>query len=138
MEQRTADRSNAMSNGELITANRAQVLQSFKRDALAPAAGAVMTIVQFGGVIDRGEHLDRHIYNRLPPLNVGDEYVAFLYRSETGEYGIHGAEEGAFSIRNGRVYPAGTGGVATAWNGRAAAKFFEALQVTTQVPTRGQ
>ena len=92
-----------------------------------------MTIVQFGGVIDRGDYLDRHLYNRLPPLNVGDEYVAFLYRSETGDYSIHGAEEGAFRIRNGRVESPGGGGVAAAWKGRSAAKFFEALRITSQV-----
>ena len=136
--QSTAQRESGAPSGELTTSNRSLVLRSFKGDALTPADGAVITIDQSGGIIDRGDHLDRHDHNRLAPLNVGDEYVLFLYRGETGTYTILGAEEGAFRIRNGRVESAGSGGVATAWKGRSAAKFFEALRITRGIPTRSE
>jgi hypothetical protein len=136
--QSTADREAGPPNGELTTSNQSQVLHGFKRDALSPGDGSVITIVQGGGRIDRGDYVEFHGYNRLAPLNVGDEYVLFLYRDASGAYGIHGAEEGAFRIRNGRVESPGSGGVAEAWKGRSAAKFFEGLRITSQVPAPSQ
>jgi hypothetical protein len=107
--------------------NTVQVLQTFKGVAVMPGAGATMTIQQGGGQLDRGDYIEHHTYNRLPPLNVGDEYVLFLLRGTDGSYSILGAEEGAFRIRNARVEPLGGGGAAAAWKERSAAKFFQRL-----------
>lgn len=112
---------------ELTTLSRVQVLQSFKRSKHAPIAGSIVDIRQGGGRIDRGEYIDLHQFNKLAPLNVGEEYVLFVY-DNAGDHTIYGAEEGAFRVRNGRVEPLGGGGAASAWKGRPAERFFEALR----------
>jgi hypothetical protein len=116
-------------SGHVTTVNRVQVLQSFKRSAQAPMAGSIVTIRQGGGRIDRGDYIDSHSFKRLAPLNVGDEYVLFVYVDPAGTYTIYGAEEGAFRVRNGRVDALGSGGAASAWRGRSAERFFEALRI---------
>ena len=110
----------------LRTVNRGHVLQSFNGSAVTPKRGATIDVVQGGGRIDRGDYVDTQTYNRLPPLNVGDEYVLFLTAVPEG-FWIHGSEDGAFRIRNGRVEPLGEGGAASAWKERPAAAFYEAL-----------
>jgi hypothetical protein len=131
--QETTDRAVSASDDHrgFTTSSRAQVHQSFKSNPLAPAASSVVAIHQEGGRIDRGEYIDHHSFNKLDPLNVGDEYVLFLYVDPSGRHTIHGSEEGAFRIRNGRVEPLGTGGAASAWRGRSVTKFFEALRAAT-------
>lgn len=117
--------------GELKTINRVEVLQSFNHRARARVAGSLV-IQQGGGRIDRGDYIDYHRFNRLRPLNVGDEYVLFLVSDSEGAYWIHGSEEGAFRIRNGVVEPLGQGGAATAWKRHPTDKFFEALRGLTR------
>ena len=112
----------------LMTSSQATVLQFYKTSPLAPVAQPAMTIEQGGGRIDRGDYIDFHQANRLPPLSVGDEYVLFLVVDQHGSWWIHGAEEGAFRIRNGRVTPLGGGGAAQTWKGRSTVTFFEALK----------
>jgi shikimate 5-dehydrogenase len=53
--------------------------------------------------------------------------VLFVTVDGTGAYRILGEQEGTFRIRNGRVESSGSGGAASAWKGRSAARFFEAL-----------
>jgi Carboxypeptidase regulatory-like domain len=113
--------------GDLSTVNQVQVLQSFKRNEHAPVAGSIVDIGQGGGRIDRGDFIDVHKFNNLAPLNIGDEYVLFVY-DNAGDYTILGAEEGVFRVRNGRVEPLGRGGAASAWKGRPAERLFEALR----------
>ena len=91
-------------------------------------AGSIVTMRQFGGRMDRGDSIDFHSFNQLPPLNVGDEYVLFVYVDSAGTFTIYGAEEGAFRVRNGRVDPLGRGGAASTWKGRSAREFFQALR----------
>lgn len=115
----------------LRTVSTADVLQSFKPAALAPGPGARILVHQTGGQIDRGDYIDVQTFNRLAPLTVGDEYVLLLYLDAAGAFRIHGAEEGAFRVRNGLVEPLGSGGVADGWKGRAVRRFFEALRAQT-------
>ena len=77
--------------GILRTFNDARVVRSFKRNALGPAAGAVATILQGGGRIDRGDYVDQHSSNSLPPLNIGDEYVLFVKFDDQGNAWILGS-----------------------------------------------
>src|SRR5258708_38890895 len=79
--------------------------------------GAILEIRQGGGRIDRGHFIDVHTFNQFAPLNVGDEYVLFIYIDSAGTYYVHGSEEGAFRVRNGAVDPLGRGGAAKAWRG---------------------
>ena len=72
--------------------------------------------------------MDFFRFNNLPPLNPGDDYVLFLYTAANGEHTIHGAEEGAFRIRNGRIEPLGKAGASETWKHRPATEFFAALQ----------
>src|SRR5258708_40199189 len=72
--------------------------------------GAILEIRQGGGRIDRGHFIDVHTFNQFAPLNVGDEYVLFIYIDSAGTYYVHGSEEGAFRVRNGAVDPLGRGG----------------------------
>ena len=127
--QRTEERPGAYpgDRADLFTVNEVLVLGSFKRSALEPAPGQALTIQQGGGRLDRGGYVDHHSYNRLDPLNVGDEYVLFIWVESGFTPGILGAEEGTFRVRNGRVEPLGSGGAATAWKGRSSASFFEVL-----------
>jgi hypothetical protein len=111
----------------VATVNQVQVLQSFKRNEHAPVAGSIVDVRQGGGRIDRGDFIDVHKFNNLAPLNIGDEYVLFVY-DNAGDYTILGAEEGVFRVRNGRVEPLGGAGAASTWNGRPAQRFFEALR----------
>ena len=111
-----------------MTTNDARVLRSFRSTTRTMSAGSTLSIVQGGGRIDRGDEIDIHQANKLPPLNVGDEYVIFLTESE-GKLYIVGAEEGVFRIRNGRVEPAGSGGAARSWKHRPADAFFESLRL---------
>lgn len=113
---------------EIMTSSRVRTLQSFKVGPFAPGPGSVVNVVQPGGRIDRGGYIDSFNFDQLPPLNVGDDYVLFLYRDEKGALTIYGAEHGAFRIRNGRVEPLGSGDIARAWRGRSAEKFLEALR----------
>jgi hypothetical protein len=85
-------------------------------------------IVQGGGHIDVGEQIESAIAHPHVPLNVGDEYVLFLKRYEHGKVRIHHGPEGAFRIRNSPVEPTGQQELASAWRGRAAAKFLDALR----------
>jgi hypothetical protein len=112
----------------LVTMNRVQVLDSFKNGDAAPLAGAIFTIQQAGGRIDRGEYIEFHRFNQLPPLNVGDEYVLFVFVDPAGTSTIVGAEEGAFLVRDGVVHPLGQRGAASTWRGRSTTRFFEALR----------
>ena len=59
---------------------------------------------------------------------MGDEYVLFLVVAQDGSWWIHGAEDGALRIRNGRGAPLGGGGAAETWKGRSTVTFFEALK----------
>lgn len=112
----------------LMTSSRGNVLHFYKTSPLAPVAAAVMTMEQDGGRIDRGDQIDFQQANRFPPLNVGDEYVLFMVANQQGSWWVHGAEEGAFRIRNGRVEPLGGGGAAQTWKGRSTVTFFDALR----------
>ena len=89
-----------------VTRNRAGVLRAFKS---AGAPLAEVTIPQPGGTIDREDMIQAHMSGNLAPLNVGDEYVVFLRRQESGQLVLAHLEESVFLIRNGRVYPAGQG-----------------------------
>ena len=108
-----------------VTRNRAGVLRAFKS---AGAPLAEVTIPQPGGTIDREDMIQAHMSGNLAPLNVGDEYVVFLRRQESGQLVLAHLEESVFLIRNGRVYPAGRGRVAVAWKKRSAERFFDALR----------
>ena len=79
-------------------------------------------------MIDRGDMIQAHMSGNLAQLNVGDEYVVFLRRQESGQLALAHLEESVFLIRNGRVYPAGKGRVAVAWKERSAERFFDALR----------
>lgn len=118
----------ADASGDLTTVNRVQVLESFMRSLRAPMTGAIVEIRQGGGRIDRGHFIDVHTFNQFAPLNVGDEYVLFIYIDSAGTYYVHGSEEGAFRVRNGAVDPLGRGGAAKAWQGHHAQEFFLALR----------
>ena len=87
----------------------------------------MFTLPQEGGRIDRGNYIGPAHANRLPPLNVGDEYVLFIKLAPNGTLGIMGFEEGVFRIRNGRVQPLG-GGAADAWRDPPSVRFFEELE----------
>ena len=108
----------------IVTTNRASVLRAFK----SASALAEVTIPQPGGTIDRGDMIQAHMSGNLAPLNVGDEYVVFLRRQESGQLVLAHLDESVFLIRNGRVYPAGKGRVAVAWKERSAERFFDALR----------
>lgn len=123
LERSTGDPSDG-----LATLNSVQMLQSFKPSLRAPMVGSIVTIRQGGGRIDRGESIFFHHSNDLPPLNIGDEYVLFVYIDAGGTYWIVGSEEGVFRVRNGRVDPLGRGGAASTWRGRSVARFFQALR----------
>jgi hypothetical protein len=130
VDQYTLERTDADGNprGYLLTVNVVQPLHSFRQNLRRPSLGSTLRIQQGGGRIDRGDYIDVHNSNDFPPLNVGDEYVLFVYVDETtGTQWISGAEEGAFRIRNGRVEPSGRGGAASSWRGRSASDFFAAL-----------
>ena len=115
-------------SGQITTINRVEVVESFQSRGPDSISGSTITVRQGGGRIDRGEFVYLQGFNRLDPLNVGDEYVLFLVTDHEGAYWIHGSEEGAFRIRNGVVEPLGAGGAATTWKRRASEKFFEALR----------
>jgi hypothetical protein len=72
------------SRSTFVTSSQANVLQFYKTSPLVAAAQPAMTIEQAGGRIDRGEYIDFHHANHLPPLNVGDEYVLFLVVNQDG------------------------------------------------------
>ena len=112
----------------LATLNTVEVRGSFKRSLRGPTVGSRLTIRQGGGRLDRGDYIDSFLFNHLPPLNVGDEYFLFVYADDAGALTIHGAEEGAFRLRNGRVDPLGRGGAATDWARRSVADLFEAVR----------
>jgi hypothetical protein len=112
----------------LATLNTVEVRGSFRRSLRGPTIGLRLTIRQGGGRLDRGDYIDSFQFNNLAPLNVGDEYFLFVYADDVGTFTIHGAEEGAFRLRNGRVDPLGRGGAATDWAQRSVADFLEALR----------
>ena len=110
----------------LITSSHVRVLNTFK--TTASSVGRITWIQQAGGLIDRGDAIDLHQANGLPPLNVGDEYVVFLGKRQNGELWLDFPEAGVFLIRNGRVLPHGSSRVAEAWRNRSADRFLEALR----------
>lgn len=121
--QKTTDGSTPFS-----TTNSARVMQVFKaRMSLPSVGGSMIAVVQGGGRIDRGDAIDAHFFNQLPPLNVGDEYVLLLVRGTDGVLYIQGAEEGTFVIRNDRVQSLGSAGASAKWKDAPADKFFHAL-----------
>jgi hypothetical protein len=129
VDQNTVDDVNRNDSGvRLTTRTLVRVLRTFKALAFGPAAGSRVTVVQPGGRIDRGAEVQMHTFNRLAPLDVGDEYVLFLIVNADGAYSVHGSEEGAFRIRNGRVDPLGSAAAAETWKSRAAAGFLRALE----------
>jgi hypothetical protein len=109
------------------TVNLVEVREWFIHASDARPAGPMLLVRQGGGRIDRGDHVEYHHANQLPPLNPGDEYVLFLY-THMGQHTIHGSEEGTFRVRNGRVEPLGRAGAATDWTHRSVRHFFDALR----------
>ena len=109
----------------IATINDVRVVSVFKS---AGASSGALVVRQFGGVIDRGGSVDTLTFNRLPPLNVGDEYVLFARRGQDGQLWLSLSDHGVFLIRNGRVRPFANTPLAAAWKDRSADRFLEALR----------
>jgi hypothetical protein len=114
---------------EVMTAHEVTVLDVFKEDRRAGAAGSSMTILQNGGDILRADGIHRYRTNKLSTLPVGSEWVLFLYwNRDLQGFGIFRYEDGAFQIVGDTISTLREGPFADNWRGQLASAFLAALE----------
>ena len=115
-------------NSYVMTAHEATVLDVFKTDPRAVAAGSSMTILQYGGIIRRVDGLHSYHWNRFDIMPANTEWVLFLRWSDGfGGFEVAHFEHGAFQILGEEIASAGTAPFAEGWNRQPASEFLAAL-----------
>jgi hypothetical protein len=112
----------------VMTAHEATVLDVFKADRRAGAAGSSMTVRQYGGIIRRPDGLHAHHWNRFDIMPPQTEWVLFLsWNDGYGGFEVAHFEHGAFQILGETIVTAGSAPFAESWNGQSASAFLASL-----------
>lgn len=113
------------SEDTILTSNQVTLLDTFKSHS-----AMTRTVLQTGGSVGRGDHIERLHFNQLPPFAVGAEYVLFLKKRAAPGEGLytHFSENGAYKIVDGVVQPLGGAPSAVEWRGKSANAFLRALR----------
>lgn len=109
----------------VVTAHEATVLEQFKGDPRAVAAGASQQVLQFGGTLRRPDAILKQTWNGFPPMPVGTEWVLFLeWSTHLNGFMPLLIDHGAVQLVDGKVATK----LRPEWNGKPTEEFLRAMR----------
>jgi hypothetical protein len=114
---------------KVITRHQVDILEVFRSHPKWPAAGQLAEVIQDGGEVDRGPHIEIVTSWGLPIMTLGHEFLLFLQRSDWyGGWIVAFCADGAIALEDGVVAPHGDDEFARTWRGKRAKELFAAIR----------